>query len=309
MIISASRRTDIPAFYGKWLVNRLKAEFVMIPNPYVANKISRIELSPKIIDCIVFWTKNPAPIFDELAIIKDMGYQFYFQFTLNAYGQDLEKNVPPLQERTEAFRRLSEKEGKERVVWRYDPVIISDAYTAQWHTEHFELLCESLYGYTSRVVFSFVDLYKGMEKGIKPAKAEERRDIALAFAEIAKRFELEVFTCAEKEDFSMYGIKHSACIDKSLIQKLIGYEIDAKKDANQRTACGCIESIDIGMYNTCTNGCTYCYATQGYTSAKGLLQKHDTKAPMLAGYPPVKAKVENRKSASSRRLQTTFFDE
>lgn len=140
MIISASRRTDIPSFYGQWLVNRLREGYVLVRNPYHAKRLYKLPLNPETTDCIVFWTKNPLPMEPYLGTVSDLGYNYYFQYTLTPYGQAWESNLPPLQRRLEALDRLSDRIGPERIVWRYDPIILDDTFTVQAHMERFATL-------------------------------------------------------------------------------------------------------------------------------------------------------------------------
>lgn len=169
MILSASRRTDIPAWYGAWFLNRLREGFALVPNPYAENlhMLRKIPLSPDVVDCIVFWSKNPRPFFDFLPEIQQLGYPFYFQFTLNPYEAAIEQNLPALDERIDTFHRLSAIIGPERIVWRYDPVIIDEAHPLNWHGEQFERLCALLHADTCRCVFSFFDRYAKDQSGFR----------------------------------------------------------------------------------------------------------------------------------------------
>ena len=160
MIISASRRTDIPALYPEWFINRLKAGEVLVPNPYNRKKISRIQLSPDTIDCIAFWTKNPEPLIPYLSTIDKMGYSYYFQMTITDYEEDIEENVPCTEESMATFLLLSERLGKERVDWRFDPLLLTEKYSISYHLERFEMMCEWLHKATTRCIISFIDSYK-----------------------------------------------------------------------------------------------------------------------------------------------------
>lgn len=285
MIISASRRTDIPCFYSKWLMNRLKEGYVLVPNPYNRKSLGRVELSPANVDCIVFWTKNPSPLIDQLNILDEMGYHYYFQFTLNAYGEDIERNLPPKEILMKTFIELSEKIGPERLVWRYDPIIIDEKYSIEWHISKFSQMAYALKKHTKRCVISFIDLYKSIGEKFRAVDKDQMELIAASFSQVAKRNELELFTCAEAVDLSKYGISHSSCIDKNLIENIIGKPISVKKDNSQRIACSCVKSIDIGVYNTCANGCIYCYASSNNKSVIKSIKTHNPMSPMLTGYP------------------------
>ncbi|MDR1470770.1 MAG: DUF1848 domain-containing protein [Spirochaetaceae bacterium] len=263
MIISASRRTDIPACHAEWLFERIEAGFVPVQNPFNPRHIREVDLSPSAVDGIVFWTKNPGPMMGNLDALDD--YAYYFQFTLNAYLQDMEVNLPPKPRLRETFMRLSDKIGPERVIWRYDPVLLTDTYTVSYHIDHFGETAERLRGYTKRVVFSFIDFYKRIDRavqrfGIRGADDGEKDVMAAEFAAIARQNGLSIETCAEDIDLSRHGISHGHCVDEALISALRGYSLNVGKDKNQRPQCGCASSVDIGAYHSCQNGCVYCYA-------------------------------------------------
>lgn len=307
MILSASRRTDIPAYYSEWMLNRLKQNDILIPNPYDANRLSRVRLSPEDVDCIVFWTKNPAPMLRRLDEIERMGYRFYFQFTLTPYDQTIERNLPAKAEIVRTFRELSRKIGPERVVWRYDPVIVDRAHPVEWHLRQFRSLCEALHRDTRRCVFSYLDPYARLGNRFSPIGREDMLAVARGFSEIAEAHRLPLFTCAETIDLSRFHIGHSACIDPKLVEQIIGCPIRSKKDAGQRPACGCAESVDIGAYDTCLNGCVYCYATSGDKAAQRRALAHDPASPMLTGTPRGGERISDRTAPSQKITQLSLF--
>ena len=311
MILSASRRTDIPAFFSEWFMNRIGEGFVMARNPMNYNHISKINLSPEVVDCIVFWSKNPAPLVPFLDEIKK-AYPFYFQYTINCYERDLEPNLPSVDERIRTFLDISEKFGKNSVVWRYDPIILTDRYTPEWHTKTFARIAERLKGYTDTCVFSFVDLYDKVKNNMKqfavfPLSEAETETISAAFSRVAMANGMKLNTCSEAVDLSRYNIGRSCCIDKSRIEKLTGREIKAKKDNNQRPECGCIESVDIGQYNTCLHGCKYCYANYSRASVETAFEKHDPHSPLLVGNIGQNDKITERKEKSIKEQQISLF--
>lgn len=308
MIISASRRTDIPALYSQWFMNRLQEGYALIPNPRNPKRLGRVEFSPDKVDCIIFWTKNPAPMLDKLWEIEERGYSFYFQFTLTPYDQRLERNLPPKSELIRTFRELAERIGPEKVVWRYDPIIIDSTYTLKWHIEHFAEMCAKLNLYTKRIILSFVDPQISLDRKIRALTEDEIHILASRFSKIAAQYNLPLFTCAEEIDLTQYGIVHSSCIDQKLIEEIIGCPIKAKKDRNQRETCQCIESIDLGVYDTCINGCTYCYATSNLKRALGNFQNHDPMSPILTGYPKGDEIITERTTSSQKLSQLRFFD-
>lgn len=311
MIVSASRRTDIPSYYSDWFFNRIKEGYVLVRNPINFHQLSKINLSKEVVDGIVFWTKNPIPMMDKLEKIKD--YPYYFQFTLTAYGKDAEPNVPSKSEyMIPAFQRLSRQIGKERVVWRYDPIFFNDFYTMEYHCKYFEALVNQLHQYTEQCTVSFIDYYKKTQRNTKPLhiveiSLKEKIELMERFSLIAAQYGLSINTCAEGIDLGRLGITHAHCIDKKRLEKIGGFSLEAKKDRNQRLECGCIESVDIGMYHTCKNGCLYCYANANDKTAYENFQKHHKDSPLLCGELTAQDIVKERKVASFKNSQLQFF--
>jgi hypothetical protein len=266
MIFSASRRTDIPAFYGEWMLNRLRAGEVVLRNPMNRRQVSVIQFTPANIDAIVFWTKNPAPFIKYLPEIDSLGYSYYFQFTITPYQDDIEKNIDKT-EIIETFIGLSNTIGKEKVIWRYDPIFINDKYSMDYHIEHFEKIADQIHAYTEKCVISFVDQYSFLDDNFKKSRIktmtdEQKHVFARNIGTISSRYspKLEIATCCEEIDPDTYGFRHNSCIDGELIARINKQFRGAKKDPSQRRGCGCVTSRDIGVYNTCRNGCVYCYA-------------------------------------------------
>lgn len=287
MILSVSRRTDIPACYSKWFMNRLREGYVLTRNPMNHSQISRIQLSPEVIDCIVFWTKDPEPMLEQLPLLDRMGYSYYFQFTFTPYGRDLEPKLRDKEDILKTFIKLSNTIGRKRVLWRYDPVILNDYYTLDYHTDKIHELFHGLSDYTEICTISFVDLYHKLnplnQSFLREITEEEVIGLASAFADAGKLYGISVRACCERADLSQYGISPASCIDRKTIERVCGYAIDGLKDTNQRSGCGCIQSIDIGIYNTCRNGCIYCYANTSRASAKKNFESHDPKSELLLG--------------------------
>lgn len=312
MILSASRRTDIPNYYSDWFLNRIKEKYVYVRNPMNPHQVSRIDISPEVVDCIVFWTKNPKPMMERLDELKE--YKYYFQFTLTGYGTDIECNVPHKKEVViPIFQELSKKIGKERVIWRYDPIMFTEKYTSEYHLKAFEQIASALNGYTEKCVISFVDTYEKNKKnmaelGIKQLEKNQLFDFAKQLSRIASNNNMEIGSCAEILNLEQCGIKHNSCIDKKLIESIIGCKINASKDKNQRKECGCIESIEIGTYNTCKNGCKYCYANYSQESVKRSCDKYDVMSPILCGKITEDDKISTRKVKSIKEEQLSIFD-
>lgn len=312
MILSVSRRTDVPNYYSDWFINRLKEGFLYVRNPMNTHQISRINLSPEVIDCIVFWTKNPANMLGKLEYLQD--YAYYFQFTLTGYGRDIEPNLPDKRkELIPAFQKLSEKIGKEKVIWRYDPILLSDKYTADYHLRAFEEIAGNLAGYTEKAVISFVDLYEKTWRnirglGIRLATEKEMMGLAAEMARIASKYNLEIESCAEQWDFQKVGIQQGSCIDKKLIERIVGCRLTGQKDKNQRKECGCFESVEVGAYNTCLNGCRYCYANFSDEKVKENIKLYSQDAPLLCGNIGPDDKITDRKMKSLKNIQISFFE-
>lgn len=312
MILSVSRRTDIPNYYSDWFIDRIKEGFLYVRNPMNAHQISKIDLSPEVIDCIVFWTKNPANMIEKLEDLQK--YMYYFQFTLTGYGKDVEPNLPNKREELiPTFKRLSEKIGKERVIWRYDPILISKRYTINYHLKAFEEIASSLAAYTEKVVISFVDLYSKTlrntrELDIRQITNEEMIEVAGEMAQIASKYNLIIETCAEQINLQEAGIQHGSCIDKKLIERLLGCKLIAEKDKNQREECGCFESVEVGAYNTCLNGCKYCYANFNDSKVEDHVKLYNRNSALLCGNISSDDRITERKMKSMKDNQIRFLE-
>ena len=305
VIISCSRRTDIPNYYSEWFFNRLKEGYCYVRNPMNARQVSRIALSPEVVDCIVFWTKNPAPMLKRLEELES--YHYYFQFTLTGFGSDIERSVPHKKRvMIPVFQELSRRIGRERVIWRYDPIFFTEKYTPEYHLKAFEQIAESLQGYTAKCVISFVDMYAKIQKsmaalGTISPSGEELMAFAGELSAIADRCGMKAASCAEAIDLSSCGIGHNCCIDRELIEQITGYRLRAGKDKNQRKECGCVESVEIGAYDTCRNGCLYCYANAGQISVLGKSKLYDVNSPLLCGMITEKDRITERKAESLKQ--------
>lgn len=304
MILSVSRRTDIPAFYSEWFFQRLKEGFVCVRNPMSAHQVSRIQLSPETTDCIVFWTKDPGPMLPRLEELRP--YAYYFQYTLNSYGSEVEPHVPPLDQRLGAFAGLAERLGKERVVWRYDPILFTRTYTPAYHLESLSRLARALRGLTEKCVVSLVDLYPSKNAGALSRLGayqlppEELDRFLRAAADIARQNGLVMAACAEDLPLERYGIEHNSCIDGALIERLIGCKLQARPDS-QRPGCRCLKCEDIGAYDTCTHGCVYCYANYRPQVVAARAAGYDVSSPLLCSRLLPEDKVTVRPVRSFRK--------
>lgn len=311
MIISASRRTDIPAFYHKWFMNRIRAGYCVVPNPFNRKQVSRISLTPEDVEVIVFWTRNPKPLLSSLPELDELGYQYYFQFTLMNNPSFIETNKVSLSAAIKTFQELANLIGSERVIWRYDPIVFSEDTDVDFHLQQYRDIAEQLSGYTGRCVISFVDRYgknKGrlkkieIEKGISFYDFEDIPEVFSDFlpsiGKIARQYKMQLFSCAEPYDLESYGINHGKCIDDDYIEEVLGIEVSHKKDSGQREVCGCVKSKDIGMYDSCLFGCQYCYATTSFDKARENHRKHDSNSPSLVGW----YESQNYKKVNQLRL-------
>ncbi len=301
MILSVSRRTDIPAFYSDWFFNRINAGFVDVRNPMNIHRVSRVKITPDVVDCIVFWSKNPKPMLarlDELA-----NYKYYFQFTVNPYDRHIEEEVPLKSNIFDTFKALADKIGNDRVIWRYDPILLTDRMDVPYHIQYFEEIAKRLQGYSSRCVISFVDLYKKVQANIEGLNVREPNlneisQLVKNIVPIAKSYGFIIQSCAESIDLDEYGVEHGSCIDPNLMASIIGHPIHVKKDKNQRKECGCVESVDIGEYNTCCHHCVYCYANFNQAIVRRKAVAHDPMSSLLVGKLTEQDKVYERKVAS-----------
>ena len=284
MIVSASRRTDIPCYYSAWLINRLKSGYVYMRNPMNHRQLYRVNLSADSVDCIVFWTKDSMNIMDKLDVLDKMGYKYYFQFTLNPYDRTTEKNLRNKNDIISSFIQLGEILGSQRVKWRYDPIIINNRYNVEYHISEFSSLCESLCRYTDSVTVSIIDMYKSIANKLEVDKDIDKYLRVCEFVgKKAQECGLKSYACCEKNDLSEFGITKSSCIDKQTIEQICGYVLKTDKDRNQRSGCGCYQSIDIGSYNTCNNSCVYCYANNSKSILEKNLKNYNPDNEILSG--------------------------
>ncbi|HZV81390.1 MAG TPA: DUF1848 domain-containing protein [Geobacteraceae bacterium] len=277
-IISASRRTDIPAFHADRFMEQVREGYFYRVNPYNSRQVSRVSLVPEDVDAIIFWSKNPRPLFPYLDEIDSRGFRYYFHFTLNPYESTFEPGLPPLEDRIATFLELADRIGRKRVVWRYDPIILSTVTPVEWHLERTEELAASLDGGTERVVISFLDFYGKVGRRIDRLRqargiicaditVEEMRSdlerLAVGMHAAAVERGMGIFSCAEEVDLTSFGIDRGSCIDAGLLRELWGVEGKFPRDRNQRPFCQCAASVDMGAYDSCKFDCVYCYARRG----------------------------------------------
>lgn len=295
MIVSASRRTDVPALYARWFSNRIRAGYCAVPNPFNAKQVTRVSLLPQDVDAIVFWTRFPRPLFDFLASLDERGYRCVFQFTITGYGPPVELRAPPLDAAIAAFRELAETRPPGAVVWRYDPILVGPAFPIESHVARFRGIAEQLRGFARRVVVSLLHPYAktrrrlgavhpfGRDLDDAPERAPGTRALLRALAQIAHEQGMAIESCASPVDWSPLGIGPTRCVDDHLLGELFGGTWPARKDPGQREHCRCVVSRDIGVSDTCTLGCRYCYATVSDDFARRRHAGHDPDSPSLWG--------------------------
>jgi len=288
MIVSASRRTDVPNYYSDWFFNRLREGYALVRNPINPRQIRHVSLAPQDVDCFVFWSKNPEPMLPCLRELESRDYAYYFQFTLTPYGRELEPGLPDKSVLTDTFRRLADKLGHDRVLWRYDPIILNREWTPALHEQTFFAYCRALEGSTRVCTISFVDQYmknrRLFQSGVLAAPDEEQmRRMAKCFAQSGAAHGIEIRSCCEPLDLTPCGVMHGSCIDRDTIEKLLRRSVGAKRDNSQRPGCGCLASVDIGAYDTCPSGCVYCYANKSNKAVQPNLGQYDPDSALLCG--------------------------
>ena len=286
MILHTGLRTDIPAFYSEWFVNRLRAGDVLVRNPYNPIQVTKYQITPDKVDLISFCTKNPAPMLPHLDELKEYGQYWYV--TITPYGKEIEPQVPPKEKVMEDFIRLSQAVGKQSVGWRYDPIFLSDVYTVEKHLADFEEMARTLSGYTDTCVISFIDLYQKVLRNfpeVKSVPKEDRLRLGKEFVRIGARYGLNVKACAEGCELEPYGVDCDGCMTVELFAHAIGCELNVpkSKEKGARAECACLLGSDIGAYNTCGHLCRYCYANYDAETVAANMRRHDPKSPLLIG--------------------------
>ena len=294
MIVSASRRTDIPAFYAEWFVRRVRAGYCEVPNPMNPRQVARVSLLPEEVDAVVFWTRSPRALLPRLAELDVRGLRYYFQFTICGYGPPLEVRNPPTATALDTFKRLASRLGPDRVIWRYDPLVFSEVTTVDFHLGNFESMAMALKGYTHRCVVSIWDNYRKLSSRLEDLTSqgvhlrqptqEEIASLIPRLAQVCAAHGMEVVSCAEPYNLRPYGVCPGKCIDDEFIGRVFGLEVSHIKHSAQRKACGCVVSKDIGMYDSCLFGCTYCYATSKFERSRLNYRLHNPDAPSLLGW-------------------------
>ena len=286
MIIQTGMRTDIPAFYSKWFLNRIKEGYVLVRNPYNERQVTRYRLVPDVVDLIAFCTKNPAPMLPYMNVLKSYG-QYWF-VTITPYGRDIEPNVPDKEKVMDDFKKLSDIVGVDSMGWRYDPILVDDKHSVEWHITEFEKMAENLCGYTKSCVISFIDIYKKVERnfrGVREVSKKDRITLGKEFIKIAGKFGMTIRPCAEGDELTLYGADCSGCMTVNTFETALHVHLNVpKRKTNQRNGqCACLLGVDIGAYDTCGHLCKYCYANSNIELVKANMKKHNPMSPFLLG--------------------------
>lgn len=285
MIIHTGLRTDIPAFYTPWLLNRLREGYVLVRNPFNPSSVTRYSLSPEVVDLIVFCTKNPRPMLPHLDALAAYG-QYWF-VTITPYGRELEPNVPPKEQVIRDFRALSGVVGPQSMAWRYDPILLWGAWTVETHLAAFAEMAAALEGATDTCVISFIDLYKKVRRNFPEAREVAREDrlrLGAGMAEIARRHGIRLKSCAEGDELAPYGVDCSGCMTIATYERALGFRLRAPRAvSNRQGQCACHLTCDIGAYNSCGHFCRYCYANESPAIVRENMRRHDPASPFLIG--------------------------
>jgi hypothetical protein len=285
MILNTGSRTDIPGFFADWFYRRVREGYVLVRNPYYPQQILRYRISPEVVDCIVFCTKNPAPMLNRLSEL-DAYRQFWFT-TITPYGKDIEPFVPDKEQVCDDLRRISEQVGIGAVGWRYDPIFLLDDYDIAFHVKAFENMAKRLEGSVDQVTISFIDLYEKTRRNFPRVKEVSRQDqilLAKEFVAIGKAYGMQIRSCHEGDFLAEYGVEVSGCMNQQVIERAIGGSIRVPKKPTARQGCNCLLGSDIGAYHSCGHGCLYCYANYDRKTVEQNRAQHDPLSPLLIGH-------------------------
>lgn len=285
MILNTGGRTDTVQYYSEWLLNRFNEGYVLSRNPLFPNTINRIDLSPDKIDVVVFCSKDYSPILSRLHEISDR-FNCYYHYTITAYDTDIEPNVPSIKQSIETLKRLSLQVGKQKIAWRYDPVLLTEKYTVSRHLQTFDFMAKQLTPFIDRCIFSFVEMYKKLQINmpeLKPVSDDDKILLLKGMGEIAHKYGLYLQTCAIKDDYLQYGIHLSGCMTTEIFNRALGLNFKHQAHKGNRLGCACMESRGLGDYNSCPNGCRYCYANKDAQKAVENYRRHNPLSPLLLG--------------------------
>lgn len=286
MLINISGRTDIVNYYSEWMFKRFEEGYVLSRNSLFPNSVRRYELTPEKVDCIIFGSKNFAPVLERIHEITEK-FPTYFYYTITAYGKDVEPGVPDIDPSIGTFLKLADIVGSQRVAWRYDPILLTENYTVDKHIETFRYIAGRLGGRFDRCIFSFVEMYKKHETNFPeliPLTMENKDEIAKEIGRTASEEGFILQTCGPEEDYAKYGIQTSGCVTLDILGKANNLPFRKLKHKGFRKGCHCMESRDIGALNSCVNGCKYCYANKNAQLPRENYALHNPDSPLLIGH-------------------------
>lgn len=289
MILSVGMRTDIVGFYLEWFIKRVNEGFVYVRNPYNPTHVSSYEINTDVVDLIMYCTKNPRPLVNHLKDNDDSAlwkYRSLFHVTITPYGKDMEVNVPKITQVIQSVRELSEMVGKNKVVWRYDPICLTEKYTIDFHVEQFERMANLLSGYVDVCIISFVDFYEKTKRNapfLEDISKQQQEFIVSKLREITKTYFIELRLCGEELDCEKLQISKLGCLETSDLEKIYGIQLKDIKETFPRKECNCLPIRDIGAYNSCPHGCLYCYANENKNIVKEICKIHNPNSPLLLG--------------------------
>ena len=311
MIINVGERTDIVNYYTPWLLNRLSEEYAYSRNPFARENVYKLSLRPEDVDCLLFCSKNYQPILKHIAGI-DEKYNILCNYTITAYGKDIEPKVPSINQSIKTLKRLSDIVGSNKILWRYDPILLTEKYTVEKHLETFEYMAEMISPLVFRCIFSFVDMYKKVEENmpeIIPLTLDDKERLLKGIGEISKKYNLYTQSCATNESYEQYNIHAAGCTTREILEQAHNVVYKNVKGTGIRENCHCIPSRDIGTYNSCLSECKYCYANRKPEIPKNVIKLHDEKSPLLLGQLKENDRLIGTKIISYiEPKQTTLFD-
>lgn len=310
MILNTGGRTDTVQYYSEWLLNRFREGYVLSRNPLFPEIVKRIELNPETIDVVVFCSKDYSPILPRLHEISDR-FNCYYHYTITAYGTDIEPRVPSIEDSIRTLKALAAQVGPEKIAWRYDPVLLTEKYTIERHLETFDRMARELTPYVDRCIFSFVEMYNKLEVNMPellPVSEENKLTLAENLSAIAQRYSLWLQTCATRTDYEQFGIHRSGCMTTEIFSQALGIEFKKTPHKGNRLGCACMESRGLGDYNSCPNGCRYCYANKDHAKALQNYLTHNPDSPLLLGNIQPGDKIVPSRQESLLSKEPRLFD-
>lgn len=311
MIINVGGRTDIVNYYTPWLLNRLNEGFAYSRNPFARENVYRLSLKVEDVDCLLFCSKNYQPILNHIRDI-DEKYNILCHYTITGYGKDIEPKVPSINQSINTLEKLSDIIGMNKILWRYDPILLTEEYSVEKHLETFDYIAENISSLVCRCIFSFVDMYKKVEENmpeIIPFALNDKKRLLKGIGEISEKYNLYTQTCATNENYEKYGIHSAGCTTVEILEQAHGVIYKNVKASGIRKNCHCIPSRDIGAYNSCLSECKYCYANRKPEIPKNVIKLHDEKSPLLLGHIKEGDKlIDTKVIRYIEPKQTTLFD-